>query len=85
MFLHIWTAILVYYMYGNKIIVIVNYFYCTHALLESLRAVDIYELLDDNPYSNPNLNYNKLHSCIISWAQPPILAIAHIAKFGDQM
>ena len=37
----------------------------THALLESLRAANTYELLDDNPYSNPNLNYNKLHSCIM--------------------
>ena len=37
----------------------------THALLESLRAANTYELLDDNTYSNPNLNYNKLHSCIV--------------------
>ena len=36
-----------------------------HALLESLRAANTYELLDDNPYSNPNLIYNKLHSCIM--------------------
>ena len=35
----------------------------TQALLESLRAAST--LLADNPYSNPNLNYNKLHSCIM--------------------
>ena len=36
-----------------------------HALLESLRAANTYELLDDNLYSNQNLNYDKLHSCIM--------------------
>ena len=37
----------------------------THALLESIPAANTYELLDDNPYLNPNLNYSKLHSCIM--------------------
>ena len=25
----------------------------------------MYDLLDDGPYSDQNLNHNKLHSCII--------------------
>ena len=37
----------------------------TWALLESLRNANVHELLDDNPYADPNINYNKLHSCII--------------------
>ena len=37
----------------------------TRALLESLRNANFHELLDDNPYADPNINYNKLHSCII--------------------
>ena len=41
----------------------------TRALLESLRAANTYDLLDDNPYSNPNLNYNKLHSCIMEFKE----------------
>ena len=37
----------------------------TRALLEILRNTNVHELLDDNPYADPNINYNKLHSCII--------------------
>ena len=37
----------------------------TRALLEILRNAHVHELLDDNPYADPNINYNKLHSCII--------------------
>ena len=37
----------------------------TRALLESLRNANVHEFLDDNPYAKPNINYNKLHSCII--------------------
>ena len=38
----------------------------TRALLESLRNANVYsELLDDNPCADPNINYNKLHSCIL--------------------
>ena len=37
----------------------------TRALLEGRRNENVHELLDDNPYADPNVNYNKLHSCII--------------------
>ena len=35
----------------------------TWALLE--RNAKVHELLDDNPYADPNINYNKLHSYVI--------------------
>ena len=37
----------------------------THALLERLRAANLYELLDGNPYSDRNLYCNKPDACII--------------------
>ena len=37
----------------------------TWTLLEILRNANVHELLDDNRYADPNINYNKLHSCII--------------------
>ena len=36
-----------------------------HTPYQRVSELHTYELLDDNPYSNPNLNYNKLHSCIM--------------------
>ena len=37
----------------------------TRALLEGRRNANVHELLDDNPYADSNVNYNKLPSCII--------------------